>query len=319
MVTVAVLPIKTFARAKHRLAEAVDVPDRRALAEAMVGDVLAGARRPSRARPGGRRDGRAARRGGGPRRRAPRSCTTPTRPASRPPPRSASTRRSPRGAERALLVPGDCPALDPGEVDGLLARQGRAGVVIVPDRHGSGTNALLLSPPDGDRALVRRRAPSPATRRARTRRGAVVRVAEVRSLGLDVDTPDDLAALRARARRAPGRGAAHARAAGADAAGRRGRRVIELEPLPGAARRSAPGDDLAGAARAPRGELRAGRRGRGRAQGRLQGRGARRPRSPTSSPASGRARWPPSTARTRAPWRSCSPRRPSSCARTPAG
>ena len=40
MVTVAVLPIKTFARAKHRLAEAVDVPDRRALAEAMVGDVL---------------------------------------------------------------------------------------------------------------------------------------------------------------------------------------------------------------------------------------------------------------------------------------
>ena len=40
MVTVAVLPIKTFARAKHRLAEAVDVPNRRALAEAMVGDVL---------------------------------------------------------------------------------------------------------------------------------------------------------------------------------------------------------------------------------------------------------------------------------------
>ena len=39
MVTVAVLPIKTFARAKHRLAEAVDVPDRRALAEADVGMV----------------------------------------------------------------------------------------------------------------------------------------------------------------------------------------------------------------------------------------------------------------------------------------
>ena len=47
-----------------------------------------------------------------------------------------------------LLVPGDCPALDPGEVATLLARQGRAGVVIVPDRHGAGTNALLLSPPD---------------------------------------------------------------------------------------------------------------------------------------------------------------------------
>src|SRR5688572_10808481 len=40
MRTVAVLPVKTFARAKHRLAEAVGTPDRRELAEAMAGDVL---------------------------------------------------------------------------------------------------------------------------------------------------------------------------------------------------------------------------------------------------------------------------------------
>ena len=40
MDTVAVLPIKTFARAKHRLSEAVEPPGRRELAEAMVGDVL---------------------------------------------------------------------------------------------------------------------------------------------------------------------------------------------------------------------------------------------------------------------------------------
>src|SRR5215210_6609541 len=40
MQTVAVLPIKTFAHAKHRLAEAVGAPERRVLAEAMVGDVL---------------------------------------------------------------------------------------------------------------------------------------------------------------------------------------------------------------------------------------------------------------------------------------
>ena len=51
-----------------------------------------------------------------------------------------------RGAERVLLVPGDCPALDPAEVSALLAHD--AGVVIVPDRHGAGTNALLLTPPD---------------------------------------------------------------------------------------------------------------------------------------------------------------------------
>src|SRR5438270_2937583 len=53
------------------------------------------------------------------------------------------------GAERVVLVPGDCPALDPEELDGLLARPaGPPFVVIVPDRHGTGTNALLLRPPD---------------------------------------------------------------------------------------------------------------------------------------------------------------------------
>ena len=40
MGTVAVLPVKTFAHAKHRLAEAMGADQRRQLAEAMVGDVL---------------------------------------------------------------------------------------------------------------------------------------------------------------------------------------------------------------------------------------------------------------------------------------
>ena len=98
------------------------------------------------------------------------------------------------GAERVLLVPGDCPALDPGEIATLLARSGRAGVVIVPDRHGAGTNALLLSPPDviepsfGPGSFARHAARAHAA-------GTRGRVAEVRSLGLDVDTPDDLHAL----------------------------------------------------------------------------------------------------------------------------
>jgi 2-phospho-L-lactate guanylyltransferase len=99
-----------------------------------------------------------------------------------------------RGAERVLLVPGDCPALDPDEVARLLARP--EGAVIVPDRHGTGTNALLLAPPDvfapafGPGSFARHAA------RARAA-GAAVKVCELRSLGLDVDTPGDLAALRA--------------------------------------------------------------------------------------------------------------------------
>src|SRR6478736_8538978 len=50
-----------------------------------------------------------------------------------------------RDYERVLLVPGDCPALDPRELDELVAGAMSApDVVIVPDRHGTGTNALLL-------------------------------------------------------------------------------------------------------------------------------------------------------------------------------
>jgi 2-phospho-L-lactate guanylyltransferase len=98
-----------------------------------------------------------------------------------------------------LLVPGDCPALDPDEVGALLAH--RAPVVIVPDRHGTGTNALLLAPPDvmvpafGEGSFGRHVALARAA-------GVDPDMVDVPSLGLDVDTPDDLAALR----RSPGIG-----------------------------------------------------------------------------------------------------------------
>jgi 2-phospho-L-lactate guanylyltransferase len=100
------------------------------------------------------------------------------------------------GYDRAILVPGDCPAIDPGELTGLLG-EGRPGVtvVIVPDRHGLGTNALLLSPPN---ALAPTFGPG-SCRRHQERAaaaGAVCRVAQVPSLLLDVDTPRDLEVLR---------------------------------------------------------------------------------------------------------------------------
>jgi 2-phospho-L-lactate/phosphoenolpyruvate guanylyltransferase len=101
-----------------------------------------------------------------------------------------------REAERVLLVPGDCPALDPAEVDALLTGHDGREVVIVPDRHGSGTNALLLAPPGriqpafGTSSLARHVALARAA-------GAAVRVAALPSLALDVDTADDLAALEA--------------------------------------------------------------------------------------------------------------------------
>jgi 2-phospho-L-lactate guanylyltransferase len=194
--TAAVLPVKSFANAKQRLGEAVGANDRQQLAAAMVADVLAAlsgipglddvivvTAEPTAA-------SEAARIG----------ATVVDDPAEHG--QSAAANRGidtalARGAERTLLVPGDCPALDRDEVAELLKRATQEpSVVIVPDRHGSGTNALLLTPPTavepsfGDGSLARHAALAHAA-------GATVKVCDLPSLGLDVDTPDDLAALRA--------------------------------------------------------------------------------------------------------------------------
>ena len=68
--------------------------------------------------------------------------------------------------------------------------------MIVPDRHGHGTNALRLAPPE---VLVPAFGPGSFARHAAraAAAGAAVRVAHAPSLELDVDTPGDLEALRA--------------------------------------------------------------------------------------------------------------------------
>ena len=99
-----------------------------------------------------------------------------------------------QGYERAALVPGDTPLIQPAELGALIA--GARGVVIVPDRHGTGTNGLVLSPPDaidpsfGPDSLARHVAAAEAA-------GVEHRVQELPTLALDVDTPADLAELTA--------------------------------------------------------------------------------------------------------------------------
>jgi 2-phospho-L-lactate guanylyltransferase len=186
--TAAVLPVKSFGIAKSRLGSAF--PHRPTLAEAMVGDVLAALGQVPglddvivvTAEPAAARAADAA---------GAYVVHDPEETGQ-----SAAATRGidaavERGAGRALLVPGDCPALNPAEVTQLLART--AAVVIVPDRHGTGTNALLLTPPSaiapafGTGSFARHSALA----------GGRAEVCEVPSLGLDVDTPDDLQALRA--------------------------------------------------------------------------------------------------------------------------
>lgn len=98
------------------------------------------------------------------------------------------------GYERVLLIPGDTPLVQAAELAGLLA--GSVGVTVVPDRHRTGTNALVLAPPD---AIEPSFGPGSFERHvaAAERAGVPHRVEEVPGLALDVDTPADLAALTA--------------------------------------------------------------------------------------------------------------------------
>ncbi len=117
------------------------------------------------------------------------------------------------GAECAALLPGDCPLLEPAELDEALRALEAGTAAVVPDRHGSGTNGLLLSPPD---AIAPSFGPGSRERHLQLAVDAGVRpnVAEIASLGLDLDTPDDLEALTAALREDPERAPATARALG---------------------------------------------------------------------------------------------------------
>jgi 2-phospho-L-lactate guanylyltransferase len=117
------------------------------------------------------------------------------------------------GADRVVLLTGDCPLLDPRELDRLLTGVPERYVAVVPDRHGPGTNALLLSPPDaiapsfGEGSCARHVAAARAA-------GIPFGVEELASLGLDLDTPADVIALTRELASRPGRAKRTAKALG---------------------------------------------------------------------------------------------------------
>jgi 2-phospho-L-lactate guanylyltransferase len=189
--TAAILPVKSFSAAKQRLGSLLGSGSRHALAQAMFQDVLASLRKVE-------------------------GIERIVIVASEPSVEFAADEQivliedelqdgqSPAaltgirwavasGFERVLLVPGDTPLLAPTEVEALLAEAPEE-VVIVPDRHGTGTNALLLRPPTaiepsfGPDSLKRHVAAAEAA-------GVVHRVERVPSLMFDVDTSDDLAVV----------------------------------------------------------------------------------------------------------------------------
>jgi 2-phospho-L-lactate guanylyltransferase len=193
MRTLAILPVKSFSRAKQRLSASVDPLRRQRLVEAMLGDVLDAIMQANGIEQilvvtTGERARRIARARGA------RTL------ADREQGHNAAAELGIRaalaaGSERALLVPGDCPALDPGELDALLGRPAASSsVIVVPDRHGTGTNALLLTPPNALRPAFGPGSCGRHLTRARAA-GIEAQVVEVPSLALDIDTPEDLEAL----------------------------------------------------------------------------------------------------------------------------
>jgi 2-phospho-L-lactate guanylyltransferase len=112
------------------------------------------------------------------------------------------------GATAILVIPADLPAIGPGELGRVLAAArhrlagGRATgtaatslVALVPDLAGEGTNLLLLAPPG---AIPLQFGPgSRAAHAAAAARAGAAYLELAGSLGLDLDTPDDLLAAEA--------------------------------------------------------------------------------------------------------------------------
>lgn len=196
MNAVAIVTAKRFTAAKQRLAGSIDEDLRLRLVEAMLGDVLDAV---SRARTISRilvvtGEGVAADLAG----------TYGAEVIHDPEDLSHSgaalmgiDRAVQLGADAVVLLPGDCPLLDPKELDRLLTGLPDPFVTVVPDRHGTGTNALVLCPPRvmkpafGEGSLDRHL--------GMARDAGVPHTTEnLPTLALDLDTPADFVALTTR-------------------------------------------------------------------------------------------------------------------------
>ena len=95
-----------------------------------------------------------------------------------------------------LILPADLPLISREDVLTLIEKAGEPPVVVIaPDRHGKGTNALLISPSGlidydfGENSFQRH------CERAR-QAGARLEIVNLPSLGLDLDLPEDLELIR---------------------------------------------------------------------------------------------------------------------------
>ncbi len=186
--TSVVIPVQAFEHAKSRLGAVLDAEERRDLVERLlVGTVTAALATPGVAEvlvvspdP----DVLEVARGAGAR---------PVEQHSRGLNPALQEARAATSARRLLILPADLPGLRPSDVARILEAGDAAGtpsVVLVPDRHGTGTNALLLDPPD---AIDPAFGGDSRAGHAWLAASADIPFLEIAGvLDLDVDTPEDL-------------------------------------------------------------------------------------------------------------------------------
>jgi 2-phospho-L-lactate guanylyltransferase len=190
----AAVPVKDFSSAKHRLSPMLSPDQRRALAVAMVEDVLAAlSESPLAGIMVNTIDPLAielARRYGA------RVVTDGARDGHTGAVTAMARILAAEGADM-LTVPGDIPRVTASEVAAVVAaRRPSPSLTIVPAHDRRGSNAMLLSPPlvmplkFGDDSFL----PHLATARAL---GIEPTVVELPGIGLDIDQPEDLQALLA--------------------------------------------------------------------------------------------------------------------------
>jgi 2-phospho-L-lactate guanylyltransferase len=208
----AVLPVKRLGAAKQRLAAGLDAERRRELAAAMVADVL-------EAIGGARTIDRLIVVSGDP---VAQELAAAVGAEVVSDPEDAGhveaalagiARAEVEGDEQVVLLAGDCPLLDPRELDRLLTGVPDRYVGVVPDRHGTGTNALLLSPPN---AITPSFGEGSRDRHVEAARQAGIPFAieNLPSIELDLDTPADVIALTRELAKNPKRARRTAKALG---------------------------------------------------------------------------------------------------------
>ncbi|HEX6753370.1 MAG TPA: 2-phospho-L-lactate guanylyltransferase [Solirubrobacterales bacterium] len=189
----AVLPVKRFGAAKQRLAPGMGATHRAELAAAMLEDVLEaiGATRAIERTVVVSSEPRAIELAAG---AGAELVGDPDEGGHSGAALAGIARARELGSERVVLLPIDCPLLATRELERLLTGMPERYVAIVPDRHGTGTNALALAPPDaiapsfGEGSCARHVAAARAA-------GVPFGVEELASLALDLDTPADVVAL----------------------------------------------------------------------------------------------------------------------------